>query len=71
VTRKAGDNEVVLGEEHVIFVAECARQAVHKIEQAIAAGSNMCAVLDVTLRPELLRRELVALIEQRIESLQH
>ena len=65
------DNVVPFGEDHVIFVAKCVGKAANKIDQAIAAGRNMCVVLNVCLRPESLRRDLVAFIDQRIEGFQH
>ena len=43
------DDVVAFGEDHMIVVTECFGKAANKIEQAIAAGRNMCAVLDVGL----------------------
>ena len=65
------DGVVALGKDHVIFVAECVGKAANKIEQANTAGRNVGAVLNVSLRPELFRRDIVALVEQRVEGFQH
>jgi hypothetical protein len=64
VARKASvrDNVISFGEDQVIFVAECIGKAANEIEQAIAAGRNVRAVLNVVRRPEALRSgELLAL----------
>jgi len=65
------DYVVAFSEDHVIFVAECVGKAANKIEQAIAARRNMSAVLDVAIRPEALRGDIVAFVEQRVERLEH
>src|SRR6267143_3648403 len=41
-----------------------------QIEETIAAGLDMSAVLDVVGRPVALSRHIVSLIEQRIEGFQ-
>ena len=43
------DDVVAFGDDYVIVVAECLGKAANKVEQTIAAGRNMCAVLDVGL----------------------
>jgi hypothetical protein len=66
-----GDDGVPFSDDHVIFVAERAGKATNKIEQAVAAGRNMGAVLDVAFRPEALRRGIVAFVELRVEGFDH
>jgi hypothetical protein len=66
-----GDNVIPFGEDDVIFIAESVWKATNQIEQAIAAGRNMGAVLDVAFRPESLRGGVVAFVEQCVESFKH
>jgi len=65
------DDVVAFREDHVIFVAERVGKTAHEIEEAIAARRNMCAVLNVSLRPKPLRRDIVAFVEQCIEGFEH
>jgi hypothetical protein len=54
----------------MIFVVERVGETANQIEQASAAGRNTCAVLDISLRPEFLRRGIITLAEQCIKSFQ-
>src|ERR1700761_1702936 len=65
------DDIIPFGEDQVILVAERAGKPANKIEQAVAAGWNMGAVLDVAIGPEALRGGVVAFVEQRVEGLEH
>src|SRR5439155_27149305 len=47
------------------------RQALDEVEEALAAGSDVRAVLDVRRRPVALSREVVSLVEQGIEGLKY
>jgi hypothetical protein len=47
------------------------REALDEVEEALAAGCDVRAVLDVVGRPEPLGGCVVAPVEQRIEGLKH
>ena len=55
----------------MIFVAKRAGKSANKIEQAVAAWRDMGTVLDVAVRPEALRGDVVTFVEQRIESFEY
>src|ERR1700730_13860142 len=64
-------NDVVpLGHDQLILVTQRAGQRPDKVEQAVAAGRNVSAVLDVAVGPEPFGGSVVALVEERIERLQ-
>ena len=65
------DDVVPFGKDQLIFIAERVGKAANKIEQPIAARRNMGTVLDITVRPEALRSDIVAPVEQRIEGFEH
>jgi hypothetical protein len=56
------DDVIAFGQNQMIFITERCRKATHKIEQAIAAGRDVGAVLDIAFRPEALRRGVVAFV---------
>src|ERR1700733_3128748 len=64
------ENEIPFSDNRSWFILEGRRQALDEIEQAFAPGCDMSAVLDVTWRPKLFGRSVVALVEQRVESFQ-
>src|ERR1700737_1189650 len=64
------DDEISFGHDRSWLVFERWRKAFDEIEQALAARRDMSAVLDVTWRPKLLSRSVVALVEQRVEGFQ-
>ena len=65
------DDVVPFGEEHVTFVTECFGQSANKVEQPVAARRNVGAMLNIALRPEALRGNIVAFVEQRVEGFEH
>jgi hypothetical protein len=65
------DHEISFGHDRLWLVLEGWRKAFDEIEQALAAGRDMSAVLDVTWRPELLSRSVVTLVEKDVKRLQN
>src|SRR5262249_46484043 len=65
------DDEIAVGHDHPGLVLERRGEAPDEGEQALAAGRDVGAVLDVARRPEPLGRRVVAPVEQRVEGLQH
>ena len=65
------DDIVAFGHYQLVLVAERLGRLADEVEQALAAGGDMSAVLDVAVGPEPFRGCVVALIEQRIERLQN
>src|SRR5712671_6521981 len=65
------DNEVAISHDHAGLVFQRRRHALDEVEEALAAGSDVRAVLDVRGRPVALRRDVVALVEQGIEGLKY
>src|ERR1700730_13367775 len=60
------DHEVSLGHDLSRFVLQRRRKALDEIEQTLAAGLDMSAVLDIVRRPETLSGCIVTLVEQRV-----
>jgi hypothetical protein len=65
-----GDDEIALGHDQLVFVAQRRRGRSDQVEQALAAWPDMSAVLNVVRGPEPLGAGIVALIEQGIEGLE-
>ncbi len=65
------DDEIAISYDHPRFVFQRWRQALDEVEKALAAGSDMRAVLDVCGRPVTLSRDVIALIEQSIEGFKY
>jgi hypothetical protein len=63
------DDEVAVRHDNAGLVLQRRRQALDEIEEALAAGSDVRAVLDVCGRPVALSRDIVSLVEQGIEGL--
>src|ERR1700730_9716669 len=58
---------VPIGDDNAGLVLQRRRQAAYKIEQPLAPGRDVRAVLDVVRRPGSCRSVVVALVEQGIE----
>jgi hypothetical protein len=52
----------------LMFVTQRVGRAPDQVEQTVAARFDVCAVLDVGVRPEAAGRIVVALVEQGIEG---
>lgn len=65
------DHKISLGHDRSRFILQRRRAALDEIEEAVPARRDMRAVLNIIRRPEALSRCVVALIEQRVESLQN
>src|SRR5262249_2708538 len=65
------DDEVAVRHDEAGLVLQRRREASDEVEQALEAGCDVRAVLDVPGRPVPLGRSVVALVEQGIEGLQH
>jgi hypothetical protein len=63
------NHKVIFGNNSSRFILQRRRDAFYEIEQTVATGLDMSAVLDLVGRPIALSRCVVPLIEQRIESL--
>jgi len=58
------ENDVVsLRYDYTWLVLKRRRRALDQVEQTVAARLNMRAVLDVVRRPEMLRCDIISLIE--------
>src|SRR5256884_9425909 len=64
------DHEVPVGHDHARLIFQRRRDALDQIEETVAAGLDMSAVLDVVGRPVALSGHIVSLVEQRIEGLE-
>jgi hypothetical protein len=64
------DHEVPVGHDQAGLISQRRREAPDQIEETVAAGLDMRAVLDVVGRPVAISRHIVSLIEQRIEGFQ-
>src|SRR5260370_27730754 len=62
------DHEVSLSHNRSRLVLQRWWDALDEIEQTLAAGCDMSAVLNIVRRPETLSGCIVALVEQRVES---
>src|SRR5882724_10885362 len=64
------DDEVAIGHDRPGIVFQRRRHALDEVEEALAARSDVRAVLDVGGRPVALSRDVVSLVEQGIEGLE-
>jgi hypothetical protein len=62
------DDEVAISHDHPGLVFQRRRHALDEVEEALAAGGDVRAVLDIGGRPVALSRDIVALVEQGIEG---
>src|SRR5712671_6678032 len=65
------DDEVAISHDHPGLVFQRRRHALDEVEEALAAGSDVRAVLEVGGRPVALGRDVVSLVEQGIEGLNY
>src|SRR5438046_1621243 len=65
------DDEVAIRHDYPGLVFQRRRHALDEVEEALAAGSDVRAVLDVCGRPVALGRDVVSLVEQGIEGLKY
>src|SRR5438132_27888 len=65
------DDEVAVRHDHRGLVFQRRRHALDEVEKALAARSDMRAVLNVCGRPVALSRDVVSLVEQGIEGVEH
>jgi hypothetical protein len=70
IAREAAvDNDVVaFREDELMLVTQGVGRAPDQIEQTVATRLDVCAVLDVGIRPEAAGRIVVVLVEQGIEG---
>src|SRR5882757_4289979 len=64
------NDEITRCRRNVVLVAQRRGQGLDQAKQPVTAGRNMCAVLDVTRRPEALGGGVVALVEEGIKRVQ-
>src|SRR5437660_12646690 len=65
------NDEVAIRHDHPRLVFQRGRHALDEVEEALAAGSDVRAVLDIGGRPVALSRDVVSLVEQGIEGLKY
>src|SRR5260221_5881647 len=63
------DDEVAFSHDHPGLVFQRRWHALDEVEEALAAGSDVRAVLDVCRRPVALSRDVISLVEQCVEGL--
>ena len=61
------DDVIALREDQAMLITEAIWKTAYKLEQPFATWFDMCAMLDILIRPEAVRRIIVALVEQRVE----
>src|ERR1700730_8108547 len=64
-------HKISVGYDVSRFVLQRWRHALDKVEQTFTPRLDVRAVLDIIRRPETLSSSIVALVEQRVESLQN
>src|SRR5260370_26112075 len=68
----AVDNYVVaLGDNELMFVTQRVGCVADQFEQPIATGLDVCTVLYVVRRPELLSASVAPLVKQGVEGVEH
>jgi hypothetical protein len=65
------DHVVALGDDKLVFVFQRIRQRADQVEQTVAAGRDVRAVLDIAVRPIAFRGGIVALVEERVEGFEN
>jgi hypothetical protein len=65
------DDLVALVHDQLVLIAQCLGQRPDQVKQALAPWCDVGAVLDVAFGPKPFSGRLVALVEERIERLQH
>ena len=61
------DDVIALGENELIFIAQRVGRRADEVEQPVAAGLDMSAVLDIVVGPIALSRSIVTPVEQRVK----
>src|SRR3981189_1836433 len=64
------NDEIASCGRDVVLVAQRGGQALDQAKEPVTSGRNMCAVLDVTRRPEALGGSVVALVEEDIKRVE-
>ena len=64
------NDEITSRRRNVVLVAQRRGQGLDQVKEPVTAGRNMCAVLDVTRRPEALGGSVVALVEKGIKRVE-
>ena len=64
------DHEVPVCDDHARLIFQRRRNAFDQIEETVAAGLDVSAVLNVVGRPVALSRHIVSLVEEGIEGLE-
>ena len=65
------DDVVAFCKNHSGFILERLRRGFNEVEEPVSSGLDVSAMLNVLGRPETLRGNVVSLVEQGIECLQH
>jgi hypothetical protein len=65
------DDKIVFGHDGSVFVSQRRRRVLDQIEEAVSAGADVSAMLDIIGRPELRRRRIISPIEERIKCVEH
>src|SRR6267154_4326656 len=65
------DHKIFFGHNGSRFILQRRRYALDEIEQTVATGLDMSAVLDIVGRPIALGRYVVAFVEESIKSLEN
>jgi hypothetical protein len=63
------DHVIAFGNDRTRLISQRRWRAPDQIEQVVAPGLDMRAVLNIGVRPEVRRRFIVAFVEERVESL--
>src|SRR5258708_18942975 len=64
------NDEIISRGRNVVLVPQRRGQGLDQAKKPVTAGRNMCAVLDVTRRPEALGGSVVALVEKGVKRVQ-
>jgi len=62
---------IALRNDGLVFVFQRRGKRADEVEQTVAAGRYMRAVLDVAIGPEALGGDVVPLIEERVEGFEY
>src|SRR6478672_604198 len=66
-----GDDVITFREDEVIFIFQPIRQSADQVEQAVAAGRDVGAMLDVAIGPETLSGGIIPLVEECVEGFEY
>jgi hypothetical protein len=62
------DHVVALGDDELVLVFQRVWRRADQVEQAVAAGRDVGAVLDIAIRPETLGGDIVALVKKTVSK---